>query len=111
LITALRDELARRANGDVSICRLAAEAGIFCRGFRRYSDEELRERYGWIARRPEVKTRAAIESLADRWQLGRQEFDHAPTSCDAQQIEHDVCGGWDDFSDEELATFAKELRK
>ena len=109
LIATLRDELARRANGEVSICRLAAENGFFCRGFRRFSDAELRERYGWIAKKAPAIERAALESVADRWQLARQEVYGAQTSCDVQQLEHDSCGGWDDFTDGELVKFLREL--
>ena len=108
LIVALRDELSRRA-GDMSICRLAAQTGVFCKGFRRYTDAELRERYGWIAKKNPDASRAEMEELADRWQLAREEVLGAKTSCDVQQLEHDTCGGWDDFSDEDLAKFLREL--
>jgi hypothetical protein len=108
-IAALRNELARRANGEMSICRLAAEKGIFCRGFHRFSEEELRQRYDWIARRPEVVTRGDIEEIADRWQLARQEVDGVPTACDVQQIEHDSCNGWSDFTNDELSRFMLEV--
>lgn len=109
IIAALREELSHRAKGDMSICRLAAQTGVFCRGFRRFSDEELKERFGWIAsRRPEA-TRRDLEEIADRWQLARQEVLGALTSCDVQQLEHDSCGGWNDFSDEDLSTFLREL--
>ena len=108
LIVALRDELGRRA-GDMSICKLAAQTGIFCKGFRRYSDAELKERYGWISKRNPDASRAELEEIADRWQLAREEVVGAKTSCDVQQLEHDTCGGWDDFSDEDLAKFLREL--
>lgn len=108
LIAALRDELERRA-GEMSICRLAARTGIFCKGFRRDSDEELKARYGWIARKNAGASREELEDLADRWQLARQDVLGARTSCDVQQLEHDVCGGWDDFTDEQLAVFLREL--
>jgi len=108
LIAALRDELTRRA-GEMSICRLAAQSGIFCKGFRRYSDAELKERYAWIAKKNPDVPRAELEDLADRWQLARQDVVGALTSCDVQQLEHDACGGWDDFADEDLARFLREL--
>ena len=108
LIAALRDELSRRA-GDMSICRLAAQTGIFCKGFRRYSDTELKERYGWISKKNPDASREALEELADRWQLAREEVLGAKTSCDVQQLEHDTCGGWDDFSNDDLARFLLEL--
>jgi hypothetical protein len=110
LIAALRSDLARRANGEMSICRLAAERGIFCKGMRRYSDEELRDRYSWIVSRNRDISREQLEEVADRWQMARQDVDNVPTSCDVQQIEHDTCGGWDDFTDEDLSCFLSELR-
>ena len=109
LIVALRSELARRANGEMSICKLAAQNGIFCKGFRRYSDAELRERYGWIARKNPDASRAELEETADRWQMARQDVVGVATACDVQQLEHDACGGWDDFSNEDLASFLLEL--
>lgn len=109
LIVALRDELSRRANGEMSICKLAAKTGVFCKGFRRYSDEELKERYGWIAEKNPDASRGELEEIADRWQMARQDVLGAKTSCDVQQLEHDACGGWDDFSNEDLAGFLREL--
>lgn len=108
LIAALRDELTRRA-GEMSICRLAAQTGIFCKGFRRYSDAELKEHYSWIAKRNPDAPRAELEEIADRWQLARQDVLGALTACDVQQLEHDACGGWDDFTDDDLARFLREL--
>ena len=109
IIAALRDELGRRAHGEMSICKLAAQTGVFCKGFRRYSDQELKERYGWIAEKNPAMPRAELEEIADRWQLARQDVFGAATSCDVQQLEHDSCGGWDDFSNDDLARFLREL--
>jgi hypothetical protein len=41
----------RIGNEDVSACTIAKRQGIFCRGFARFSDAELRDRYQWIVRR------------------------------------------------------------
>ena len=109
LIAALRSELAKRANGEMSICKLAAKTGVFCKGLKRYSDEEIAERYGWIVRRHPEVSRAELEEIADRWQMARQDVEGVETSCDVQQLEHDTCGGWDDFSNEDLARFLREL--
>jgi hypothetical protein len=109
LIVALRSELANRANGEMSICRLAAQTGIFCKGFRRYTDAELRERYAWISEKNADASRAELEEIADRWQMARQDVTGVSTSCDVQQLEHDACGGWDDFSNVDLARFLFEL--
>lgn len=109
LIAALREELSGRANGEMSICKLAAQTGVFCKGFRRFSDDELKERYGWIARKNPDAPREELESIADRWQMARQDVLGVSTSCDVQQFEHDSCGGWDDFSNDDLARFIREL--
>lgn len=108
IIDALRDQLNRRA-GEMSICKLAAQTGIFCKGFRHYSDAELKARYDWIAKKNPAASRAELEDIADRWQLAREDVLGVATSCDVQQIEHDACGGWDDFTDEQLARFLSEL--
>ena len=107
LIERLRGELLRLAGEDQSICRLAAERGIFCHGFRQFS--EVRRRLHWIAQPRPDATRAQMEDLGDRWQLARQEVDGLPTSCDVQKREQDLCGGWDDFTDEDLVRFCNEL--
>ena len=41
--------------------------------------------------------------------MARQEVEGVPTACDVQQIEHDTCGGWDDFTNDDLTRFALEL--
>ena len=110
LIKALRTALARGANGEMSICKYAAEKGIFCSGFRRFSDQELRDRLDWIVKKNPNGSRAELEETADRWQMARQDVEGVPTACDVQQIEHDVCNGWDDFSDEELSRFLTALK-
>jgi hypothetical protein len=110
-IGVLRDALVRIAGPDASICRAAAERGVFCRGFRRYDDEALRAEYKWLEERRPGLTREQLEDLGDRWQLARQEVRQAATACDVQAAEHDTCGGWDDFSSDELARFIFETTK
>lgn len=105
----LRGELLKLVDDENSICKVAAEKGIFCKGFQRYSDFELRKRYRWIARKDRRYTREEIEDLANRWQLARQDVDELPLACDVQQVEHDSCRGWDDFSSEELGRFIYQV--
>ena len=108
-INILRSEFLKLVDEENSICKVAAEKGIFCKGFQRFSDFELRKRYRWIARKDRRYTREEIEDLANRWQLARQDVDELPLACDVQQAEHDSCRGWDDFSDDELAKFVGQL--
>jgi DNA replicative helicase MCM subunit Mcm2 (Cdc46/Mcm family) len=109
VVNLLREELVRRADGEKSACRVAAEEGIFCHGFARYTDLELRRRYDWIARRHPKMTREELEEVADRWQMARQDVEDSPTACDVQQKVHDTCRGWDDFSNDELSRYYYEM--
>ena len=105
----LRSELSRLTDDDHSICQVAAERGIFCHGFNRYGDGELRRRYDWLARRNPSMNREELEGMANKWQLARQEIEEMPLACDVQQKVHDTCNGWDDFSNDELSHFYSEL--
>ncbi|MFN2441992.1 MAG: hypothetical protein ABR517_04860 [Thermoanaerobaculia bacterium] len=105
----LRDVLVLLTDDDHSICRVAAEKKIFCGGFSRDSDEELRRRYPWLVARNPSSTRAQIEEAANRWQISRQVFDGLPLACDVQNLEHDTCDGWDEFTNADLARFCREL--
>jgi len=108
-IDILRAELMKLAGDEASICKVAAEKNIFCRGLHRFSDIELRRRFDWINAKNPRMPRAEMEEIVDRWQLARQDVDNLPTACDVQQLEHDGCRGWDDFSNEELSRFCLEL--
>lgn len=105
VIGRLRSEFRKYTDVENSICKVAAERGIFCNGFRRYTDEQLRERYGWIvSKRPEL-TRDELEQIANDWQLAQQEVYELPVACDVQRRVHDTCRGWNDFTNEQLAKF------
>jgi hypothetical protein len=108
-INFLRAELLKRMDGDTSACRFAATEGIFCRGFARFGDDELRRRFAWITNRRPDMSRQELEEVVDRWQLARQDVDELLIACDVQQREHDLCHGWDDFSNEELSSSYFEL--
>lgn len=108
-VALLRVELLKITDDDNSICKVASERGIFCHGFQRSSDGGLRRCYAWLDKRRPGMSRAELEDLANTWQLARQEVDQLPLACDVQQKEHDSCGGWDDFSNEDLSRFYNEL--
>ena len=108
-INILRSELMKRTDGETSACKFAADNGVFCRGFARFGDGELRRKFNWITRRRPEMDRAELTEIANRWQLARQDVDALPVACDVQQIEHDMCRGWDDFSNDELSHFFAEL--
>lgn len=109
MIDLLRARLLGLLSGETSICKAVAERGIFCRGFLRFGDAELRQRFAWIDRKLDNHSREELEDVVDRWQLARQEVRQLPLACDVQQIEHDACRGWDDFTNEDLSRFYLEL--
>ena len=107
-IDVLRRHLLELTDAEHSICLVASEHGIFCRGFRRFGEAEFRERYREVVARRGLSRRQQ-EYLANSWQLARQLAENVALACDAQAIEHDTCRGWDDFTNVELARFLREL--
>ena len=106
---AIRAKLLELVDDDHSMCQVAAEKGIYCQGFRRLSDEDLKKRHSWLVRRNPKMSREELEDLANRWQLVRQIVDKVPISCDVQSMEHDTCEGWSTFDDTTLARFYRDL--
>ena len=110
-ISLLRSELMKLTDEETSICKAAADKGIFCNGFNRFGDGELRRRFSWLGDRARTLPREDLEEIANRWQLARQEVGGLPIACDVQQREHDSCNGWSDFANEDLSKFYAEVFK
>lgn len=108
-IALLRQKLASQAEPGKSTCQVVQERGEFCRGFSRYSNEELRARFPYAGGRDPGVTRLELERRAGYWQLRRQIETGSVTSCDAQWQRYETCRGWDDFTNEDLARFCNEL--
>ena len=96
-INSLRFTLTQWTDDNHSACEVAARYGIMCRGFKQYSDEELRQRYPWLAYRQPTMARKDVERLGNRWQLGRQVYYDLPLACDVQLIDRNSCIGWGRF--------------
>ena len=105
----LRRELMQGTDEENSVCKVAAERGVFCKGFKRYTDEDLRRRYDWIVAKNPAMTREDLERIANDWQLAQQEVHELPMACDVQQKVYDTCRGWNDFTNEQLAKFYFQL--
>jgi len=111
VIDALRKELLAIAGEEHSICQIAKEKNLFCRGFAQWKLHELKARYPQITRsRPRI-TREEMEDLADRWQMARQFVSHEGLACDVQMHEgqRQTCMGWDEFDDAQLEEFHLEV--
>ena len=105
----IRTILLRLVDEEHSMCEVAAREGIFCRGFRRMTDEELQSRYRWLVERRLPVSREQLEELANRWEVARTIVRGTSLSCDTQALEHDTCKGWDGFGDRELAEYHERL--
>ena len=108
-VNQIREALEMLTDEENSICKVAADHGIFCNGFKRYTDNELRRRYGWIVRKRPDMTRDELEEIANNWQLAQQQVHDEGFACDVQTKLHDTCCGWDDFTDEQLQDFYKQI--
>jgi hypothetical protein len=105
-IARIRERFLALTDDESCMCKVAAERGIFCRGFNQWSDRELRERYWWIVRKKPEITRAELETIANNWQLAQQDVRQTRLACDVQTKVHDTCRGWDDFSTDDLIELA-----
>lgn len=108
----IRQKLLTLVDDEHSMCRVAAERGIFCHGFDQWSTGEMRARHDWIVRNRLAVRRAELEDLANRWQLARQRVLDVPLCCDIQadpRENHRTCASWEGFADPQLAAFHREL--
>ena len=108
-IGALRERLDRLSDGQHSTCQVAAELGIFCRGFRQWDDHEFHSRWKTVLGQSTHLSRPQMERLADLWQLLEQIARGVRVTCDAQSVAPGACRGWQEFSNEALARFCGEL--
>jgi hypothetical protein len=108
-IALLRDRLNRLTDGEHSICQVAAERGIFCRGFRRWNDHEFHARWKGLLGVSTHLTRPQMEQLADLWQLAEQLSQNVALICDAPAAGRTACRGWNEFTDLEIQSFCSDL--
>jgi hypothetical protein len=108
-VAALGRCLDRLGDGEHSTCQIAAERGIFCRGFRQWDDHEFHRRWKPVLGESTHLSRSQIERLADLWELSEQLAQHVRLTCDARAASPGPCRGWFEFSNEALARFCAEL--
>lgn len=108
-IARIRRQLIALQEEGKSVCKVAAERNILCRGFHRDRDEELRYRYADKIPEAPLLPREMLEIEANRWQLERQHTEGTLLCCDVQYMFNETCRAWDDFSNEDLARFCAEL--
>jgi hypothetical protein len=108
-VARLRRNLISLKEEGKSICQIAAEKEIFCRGFHRDGDDELRSRYAATIDGAEHLPREELEARANAWQVERQEQEGTLLCCDVQSMCYETCRAWNDFTNEDLARFCAEM--
>jgi hypothetical protein len=108
-IARLRTCLQGLCDDEHSMCQVAAECGIFCRGFRRWHDGEFHRRWKGVLGQSNHLTRPQMEEFANIWQLSEQIRCRVGLACDAQTIAPGPCRGWDEFPNETLARFCSDI--
>lgn len=108
-IERMRQKLRSLTDEDHCVCSVVGRIGIFCQGFNRLSDAELRGRFDWIARKRPGAPREALEELANLYHLGRTEVTGKALCCDVETREHCACDGWNQFDNAALEKFVLDL--
>jgi hypothetical protein len=105
----LRAMLLALTDEEHSICQVAAEGGIFCRGFARWSPADFDRRWKRAIGRSTHLSRAQMEEFANLWQLAEQIRQRVTLACDAKATGERACRGWDEFSNEEISRFCADV--
>lgn len=109
-ISRLRERLIPMTDDEHSLCQVASEQGIFCRGFRRWNAPEFDRRWRDHIGRSTHLSRPQMEQYANLWLLIEQSRRRLPIACDALQGSGNLpCRGWNEFSNDEIARFCAAL--
>jgi hypothetical protein len=108
-IARLRERLLALSDGEQSICGLAAEHAVFCRGFRRFNDSEFHRRWRHALGHSTHLNRRQLERLADVWVLSEQIRTGSRLACDMPRSPSQPCRGWEEFGNGEIERFCLEL--
>lgn len=108
-IDRLRHALVKMTDEEHSLCRVAADRGIFCRGFHRWPEAEFDRRWRRFIGRSTHLTRAQMEEFANLWQLAEQIRRRVTVACDTQTTGKGPCRGWNEFSNADLARFCNDV--
>jgi hypothetical protein len=99
----IREFLVAQTRDDETTCQTAARLGIFCHGYDRWTVEQLRNLYPWLAKKMPADTpREEFLKLVVAWDNARQLVHRVPTTCDVHAMDHDGCLGFDRFSNPQL---------
>ena len=108
-VARLRQALLTLTDSEHSMCQVAGERGIFCRGFRRWNAPDFDRRWRSAIGRSTHLSRAQMEEFANLWQLSEQLRQRVSLACDAKPKGLGGCRGWDEFSNADLSRFCADV--
>jgi hypothetical protein len=108
-VSRLRASLLALTDDEHSLCQVAAERGIFCRGFRRWNEAEFDRRWRKYIGRSTHLSRQQMEEYANVWELAEQIRRRVALACDAQTSGRGPCRGWNEFSNADIARFCNDV--
>jgi Iap family predicted aminopeptidase len=99
----IREYLVANTHEDETTCQAAARLGVFCHGYDRWTMDQLRNLYPWLAKKmPRDTPREEFLKLITAWDGARQLVNRVTTTCDAKAIDHEGCLGFDRFNNAQL---------
>jgi hypothetical protein len=99
----IREYLLANTRSDETTCQAAARLGIFCHGYDRWTVEQLRQLYPWLAKKmPPNTPKEEFLKLITAWDGARMLVHNSPTTCDAKATDHEGCLGFDRFSNPQI---------
>lgn len=109
----IREFLVSNQREDETTCQAAARMGVFCHGYDRWTVEQLRHLYPWLAKKmPEETPREEFLKLIVAWDGARQlAHKGAATTCDVKALDHEGCLGFDRFGNDQLKRMFPQLFK
>ncbi len=105
----LRESLLKLTDDEHSMCQIAADKGVFCRGFRRWSNADFHRKWKAAIGVSTFLTRDQMERFANFWQLTEQIRLRVCFACDAETLSHGACRGWDEFGNDQLARYCADV--
>ena len=106
----IREYLASSTRDDETTCQAAARLGIFCHGYDKWTLEQLRQLYLWLAKKCRGRhPREEFLKLIVAWHGARMLVHNPPTTCDAKSVDHEGCLGFDRFSNTQLKRMFPQL--
>jgi len=106
----IREFLVASTREGETTCQAAARLGVFCHGYDRWTMDQLRNLYPWLARKvPPDVPREDFLKLITAWDNARQLVNHTVTTCDTKAMDHEGCLGFDRFSNAQLKRMFPQL--